>query len=90
MLLYIMVVMAYGFTSLLFLVEPRANMPTVAHAAWLVISTITTVGFGDVVPSTQSGLVLTSMPASQFQSMTRMHSTRNVLEATFMCELLVA
>eukprot|EP00439_Symbiodinium_sp_Y106_P086722 s721_g35.t1 len=60
-MLYIMIVMAYGFTSLLYLVEPRENMPTVAHAAWLVISTITTVGFGDVVPSTQSGLVLTSV-----------------------------
>ena len=60
-LMFIMLVMAYGFAALLYLVEPRDNMPTIAHAAWLVISTITTVGFGDVVPSTQGGLVLTSI-----------------------------
>ncbi|CAK9002180.1 unnamed protein product [Durusdinium trenchii] len=60
-LLFCLAVMAYGFAALLYLVEPRENMPTIAHAAWLVISTITTVGFGDVVPSTESGLFLTSI-----------------------------
>ena len=49
------------FAALLYLVEPRDTLPTLPYAAWLVISTITTVGFGDVVPSTQSGLVLTSI-----------------------------
>ena len=43
-LMFIMLVMAYGFAALLYLLEPRENMPTIAHAAWLVISTITTVG----------------------------------------------
>ena len=60
-LMFIMLVMAYGFAALLYLVEPRDTLPTLPYAAWLVISTITTVGFGDVVPSTQSGLVLTSI-----------------------------
>lgn len=60
-MLFCLAVMAYGFAALLYLVEPRENMPTIAHAAWLVISTITTVGFGDVVPSTESGLFLTSI-----------------------------
>ena len=60
-LMFIMLVMAYGFAALLYLVEPRENMPTIAHAAWLVLATITTVGFGDVVPSTRAGLVVTSI-----------------------------
>merc|ERR1719507_2223118 len=57
-LLYTMAVMGIVFTSLIFLCEPRDNIATMAESAWLVLSTMTTVGYGDVVPSTQLGTIL--------------------------------
>eukprot|EP00931_Biecheleriopsis_adriatica_P117582 TRINITY_DN93083_c0_g1_i1.p1 TRINITY_DN93083_c0_g1~~TRINITY_DN93083_c0_g1_i1.p1 ORF type:complete len:558 (-),score=129.52 TRINITY_DN93083_c0_g1_i1:29-1663(-) len=60
-LLYTMAIIAYAFTSLLFVYEPRSNLETISDCAWLVISTMTTVGFGDVVPVTEEGHLLTAI-----------------------------
>mmetsp|Transcript_110221 Transcript_110221/g.235363 ORF Transcript_110221/g.235363 Transcript_110221/m.235363 type:complete len:501 (+) Transcript_110221:115-1617(+) len=60
-LLYTMAVMACVFTTLIFIVEPRENVASMPMAGWLVLSTMTTVGFGDVVPETQGGYALISL-----------------------------
>merc|ERR1712217_905952 len=58
---YTMSIIAVLFTSMIYLVEPRDNIQTMSTAAWLVLSTMTTVGFGDVVPQTEIGTALTSV-----------------------------
>mmetsp|Transcript_96547 Transcript_96547/g.277266 ORF Transcript_96547/g.277266 Transcript_96547/m.277266 type:complete len:240 (-) Transcript_96547:197-916(-) len=60
-LLYTMAVIAVFFASMIFLAESRDNISTMSQSAWLVLSTMTTVGYGDVVPETQWGIVLCSM-----------------------------
>jgi len=59
-LLYTMSVLGCVFSTLLFIAEPRESMSTMSEAAWLVLATMTTVGYGDVVPTTNVGLCLTS------------------------------
>jgi len=60
-LLYTLAVMGCIFSSAIFLVEPRDNITTLSESAWLVISTISTVGYGDVTPSTKCGAALVSI-----------------------------
>lgn len=59
-LLYTMSLIGCLFMTLIFLVEPRDNITSMTDSAWLVIATMTTVGFGDVVPVTESGIFLAS------------------------------
>merc|ERR1711998_104150 len=56
-----MAILACIFTSLIFLAEPRSNLINMSDSFWLVLSTMTTVGYGDVVPQTQMGRNLTSI-----------------------------
>merc|ERR1712066_220575 len=60
-LMYTMAVMACIFTSLLFFAEPRDNIHSLCEAAWLVLSTMTTAGYGDVTPVSRLGTLLTSV-----------------------------
>ena len=59
-LLYTMAILACLFTALIYLAEPRDNITCMSDAAWLVLSTMTTVGYGDIVPQTACGQTLTS------------------------------
>lgn len=59
-ILYTMSIMACVFATLIYLVESRENIDSMSQSAWLVLSTMTTVGFGDVVPKTDAGCALTS------------------------------
>jgi len=49
------------FTSAIYLVEPRDHIASLAESAWLVISTISTVGYGDITPNSRFGCGLTSI-----------------------------
>jgi len=49
------------FSSLIYAVEPRDNVPTLPMAMWLTISTVTTVGYGDKVPQTDDGRIIVSV-----------------------------
>lgn len=49
------------FSSLIYLVEPRDNIPTLLSAIWLTIVTMTTVGYGDVTPTSPAGYCITSV-----------------------------
>jgi hypothetical protein len=66
-LLYIYIILALVFSVLIYFVEPRNNIPTFPQAIWLSIVTMTTVGYGDIVPVDYRGffvvsvLVITSM-----------------------------
>lgn len=43
------------FSCLIYVVEPRSNIPTLADAMWLTIVTMTTVGYGDYLPTSAAG-----------------------------------
>jgi len=60
-LMYTLVVMGCIFTSAIFLVEPRDNIKTLSESAWFVLTTISTVGYGDITPETKSGSALASV-----------------------------
>lgn len=57
---YTMSTMALTFSCLIYLVEPRSNIPTLPDAMWLTIVTMTTVGYGDSVPETTPGFIITA------------------------------
>merc|ERR1712190_441267 len=60
-LLYMYFLIALCFMSVLFLVEPRDNVPVFSHAAWLTVVSMTTLGYGDVVPKTTPGYIAIAM-----------------------------
>jgi len=60
-LLYMLVVITLASSCLIYIVEPRDNIPTLAKAVWLTIVTMTTVGYGDVTPVSTIGYFLVSI-----------------------------
>lgn len=60
-LLYTLFTIALGFSSMVYYVEPRSNIATLADALWLVIVTMMTVGYGDVTPQSASGHIIISI-----------------------------
>jgi len=60
-LLYTMAVLGCFFSTMIFLAEPRDNVESMSQSAWLVISTMTTVGYGDIVPCSNLGSFLVSI-----------------------------
>lgn len=59
-LLYSLSVLVLFFAAVIYFAEPRANIATLPQSVWLVITTMMTVGYGDVMPRTTSGLICTS------------------------------
>jgi hypothetical protein len=57
-LLYMFLVIALASASIIYIVEPRDNIPTPATAAWLTIVTMTAVGYGDITPTTPMGYIV--------------------------------
>jgi len=60
-LLYMLLVIILGSSSMIYIVEPRDNIPTLATAVWLTIVTTTTVGYGDVTPETNAGYTIVAI-----------------------------
>mmetsp|Transcript_86929 Transcript_86929/g.202358 ORF Transcript_86929/g.202358 Transcript_86929/m.202358 type:complete len:194 (-) Transcript_86929:149-730(-) len=46
---------------LIYLVEERTNIPSLASAAWFTIVTMTTVGYGDITPDSTAGSIISSV-----------------------------
>jgi len=54
-LLFVLIIIVLSFSSLVFFVEPREHIESLPMAMWLIVVTISTVGYGDVTPSTTEG-----------------------------------
>lgn len=59
--LFAMLGLTLMFSGILFIVEPRDNIVSFPHAMWLTIVTTTTLGYGDVTPSTTPGYLVISV-----------------------------
>ena len=49
------------FSSVVYFVEPRDNIDSLPKAMYLIIVTISTVGYGDVTPDTTNGYLALSV-----------------------------
>jgi len=54
-LLYTMMVVVFAFAGLIYLAEPRTNIPGIADALWLTCVSMSTLGYGDVTPVSTLG-----------------------------------
>lgn len=54
-----MFIMAQCFSTLIYMVEPRDNIQSIPDALWFTIITMTTVGYGEVTPTTPQGKIIT-------------------------------
>lgn len=57
-LLWPLILITLVFSSLIYSVEPRDNIPSLPKAMWLTVVTMTTVGYGDVTPDNPIGSVV--------------------------------
>jgi len=57
-LLYTLCVLALLFTCLVYVFEPRYNIPTLLDGFWLTVVTMSTVGYGDKTPKSAGGHVV--------------------------------
>ena len=57
-LLYCMMVLVVGFSAIIYAMEPRGNVETMPRAIWFTMVTLTTVGYGDVVPVSPGGNIV--------------------------------
>lgn len=60
-LMYTLALIVMLASSLLYLIETRTAIPSLQHALWLCVVTMTTVGYGDYVPKTAGGYVVVSV-----------------------------
>jgi len=58
-LLFLMLVMAQLFSTAIYFCEPRSNIGSLPEAIWFTIITMSTVGYGGVIPVTISGKIIT-------------------------------
>ncbi|CAJ1340716.1 unnamed protein product [Effrenium voratum] len=58
LLLFLLSVIVLVFSTLMYVVEPTDNIDSFGTAMWICTVTVTTVGYGDVTPSTNSGKIL--------------------------------
>jgi voltage-gated potassium channel Kch len=58
-LILVIVVFAVGFAVLIRILDPH-DFPTIGLALWWAVMTVTTVGYGDIVPTTTVGRIVAS------------------------------
>jgi voltage-gated potassium channel len=58
-LMLVIVAFAVGFAVLIRLLDPH-DFPTIGLALWWAVMTVTTVGYGDIVPTTTAGRIVAS------------------------------
>jgi voltage-gated potassium channel len=58
-LILVIVAFSVGFAALIRLLDPH-DFPTIGLALWWAVMTVTTVGYGDIVPTTTAGRVVAS------------------------------
>mmetsp|Transcript_110966 Transcript_110966/g.294869 ORF Transcript_110966/g.294869 Transcript_110966/m.294869 type:complete len:621 (-) Transcript_110966:106-1968(-) len=56
-LLFLLLLIVISFSTVIYMVEPRDNVESLPKAMYLIIVTISTVGYGDVTPTTTGGLL---------------------------------
>jgi len=61
--LFMLLAMVLVFSTALYAVEPRSNIQTIPHAIYLVVITLSTVGYGDISPETDLGRFICSIIA---------------------------
>eukprot|EP00931_Biecheleriopsis_adriatica_P075111 TRINITY_DN49057_c0_g1_i1.p1 TRINITY_DN49057_c0_g1~~TRINITY_DN49057_c0_g1_i1.p1 ORF type:complete len:647 (-),score=93.61 TRINITY_DN49057_c0_g1_i1:192-2132(-) len=59
-LLFVLTILVLTFASFTYLVEPRSNIESLPIAIWLTIVTVGTIGYGDIVPQSTAGVMVTS------------------------------
>lgn len=59
--LFLLFILCLFFSSLIYVLEPRDNITSLPHAVWLVVVTLSTVGYGDTLPSKPGTYVLMSV-----------------------------
>lgn len=57
-LLFVLSIIILLFSSMLYLLEPRENIPSFGMAVYLTTVTLTTVGYGDVTPESPGGQII--------------------------------
>mmetsp|Transcript_61310 Transcript_61310/g.138799 ORF Transcript_61310/g.138799 Transcript_61310/m.138799 type:complete len:766 (-) Transcript_61310:59-2356(-) len=57
-LIFTLLVIMLTFASAIYIVEPRDNIDNYPTALWFTIVTMTTVGYGDVVPKSTAGFII--------------------------------
>lgn len=60
-LMYTMALMVVLSSTALYLLESRTNIPSIQYSIWLCAVTMTTVGYGDVVPKSLGGYIVASI-----------------------------
>jgi len=60
-LLFTLTIIIMSFSAIIYNVEPRDNIHTLPEAIFFIIVTMTTVGYGNVVPQSSAGHILTSL-----------------------------
>jgi len=60
-LLFVFLLLALIFSTLIYVVEPRTNIGSWPEAMWLTVISMTTVGFGDVIPASDEGRIIVSV-----------------------------
>mmetsp|Transcript_70705 Transcript_70705/g.165817 ORF Transcript_70705/g.165817 Transcript_70705/m.165817 type:complete len:576 (-) Transcript_70705:225-1952(-) len=61
LLLFLISVIVLSFSTLMYIVEPVENVDSLSTAMWICTVTVTTVGYGDVTPVTNSGRILAAV-----------------------------
>lgn len=57
-MIFMYIVLMISFSALLYITERDENIETFAQAAWLAVVSMTTLGYGDVTPSTTVGNII--------------------------------
>jgi hypothetical protein len=59
--IFMLVLIILTSSSAIYVAEPRDNITSVPHAMWMMLLTVSTVGYGDLVPVTDVGRSITSV-----------------------------